>query len=223
MTGRSLVAVVLMWLAAALSVWLVPVPVERSAQDKIELKRLFPTRLGPWQEDTSIIPIQPAPDVQAGLERIFSQILSRTYVDDRGRRIMLSVVYGDGIDRQLDTHRPEICYPAQGFTISKYFNETVAAGERTLPVRRMVARMGARNEPITYWTVIGGSVMSNTATRKLMKVVHGLGGRLEDGMLVRISSIDSDQEAAFQLQTQFIQAVASHARAESRTAVFGRL
>ena len=222
MTSRSVAAAVLMWFAACLSVLLVPKPVERAPAERIELERLFPTRLGSWRVDTSIIPIQPAPDVQASLELIYSQILSRTYINDHGRRIMLSVAYGEGIDRQLDVHVPEVCYPSQGFTISKHRDEAVSAGDAVLPVRRLMARRPGRDEPITYWMVIGGSVMADTAKRKLMKVVHGLGGRIEDGMLVRISSIGSDEAAAYQLHAQFIQDLATHAPVESRVQVFGR-
>ena len=91
-----------------------------------------------------------------------------------------------------------------------------------LPVCRLVAKMPGRNEPITYWIVIGESVMADTAKRKLMKVMHGLGGRIEDGMLVHISSIEFDEAAACQRHARFLRDLATHAPAESRVQVFGR-
>lgn len=57
------------------------------------------------------------PELANNLDKLYSQTLTRTYINNDGYRIMLSVAYGEN---QLSSdvtqvHRPEFCYVAQGF------------------------------------------------------------------------------------------------------------
>ena len=58
------------------------------------LETMFPKAFGDWRVDTSMPVILPSPDVQALLDKIYNQVLSRSYVNAKGERIMLSVAYG---------------------------------------------------------------------------------------------------------------------------------
>jgi EpsI family protein len=104
----------------------------------------------------------------------------------------------------LQAHKPEVCYPAQGFVIQK--NEpgslTTAFGE--IPVRRLFGKLGARQEPVTYWFTVGDQAVQGTTQKKLAELRFGLTGRIPDGMLFRVSSIDADPLRAYQVQDQFI-------------------
>jgi hypothetical protein len=51
---------------------------------KPELETLFPKQFGTWRVDAEIPQILPAPDVQAKLDVIYNQLLSRTYVNAVG-------------------------------------------------------------------------------------------------------------------------------------------
>src|SRR5487761_2177055 len=135
----------LVMIAVAISVWMYKPPAKLAQQGpKIELESMIPKQFGEWHLDESTIPLQASPDQVEALKKIYSQILTRTYVNDQGQSIMLSVVYGDGIDRQLDIHRPEFCYPAQGFQVSRYTDQVLHTLFGELSVRRMVATNGPR-------------------------------------------------------------------------------
>ena len=187
-----------------------------------DLEQIFPTQFGEWKVDTSVIPIEPSPDVKASLEKIYSQTLSRTYINGEGHRVMLSVAYGDGLDRQLDVHRPEYCYPAQGFTVSAYIDNVIQVMTENLPLRRLVATQGRRIEPISYWITIGDSAVSSTIERKLLKIRHGLTGQIGSGMLVRVSSIDNDDKRAYVKHDEFIRTMIAAMPAQHRAVIVGK-
>ena len=94
-------------------------PTKRLAdtRPKVVLETLFPKGFGEWRVDDRM-PVQLiSPDTQAMLDKIYNQTLSRTYINPRGDRIMLSVAYGGDQSDGTRAHRPEVCYPAQGFQI----------------------------------------------------------------------------------------------------------
>ena len=54
---------------------------------------------------------------EAIINKIYNQTLTRTYINPRGDRIMLSIAYGRDQSDALQMHKPELCYPAQGFRL----------------------------------------------------------------------------------------------------------
>jgi EpsI family protein len=172
-----------------------------------ELEEVIPRSFGKWIIDPSIVPIVPAPDVQAALDRIYDQIVSRTYVNPQGERVMLVVAYGGEQSDALKAHRQEVCYAAQGFEIRKVLNGNLRVREKTIPVTRVVAGRGPRSEPVTYWLTMGDRVVLGRLERLLVQLRYGLSGRIPDGMLVRISSISSDPAQAFNGHEEFISAL----------------
>lgn len=204
---KNLLVGLALLVAAIAAVMLKPAPLVAAQGPKIDLETLIPKQFEGWRLDESVVPLQASPDQEAALKEIYSQILTRTYLGSRGQRIMLSVVYGDGIDRQLDVHRPEYCYAAQGFQVSQYMDQVIQTLYGSLSVRRLVATNGARIEPISYWIRIGDKALSSTFERKLEKIKRGLTGRADSGMLVRVSSIDNDNVLAYKEQETFINAL----------------
>ena len=162
-----------------------------------------------------------APDTQSVLDRIYSQTLSRTYVDENGDRIMLSVAYGGDQSDATRAHRPEVCYPAQGFEILSSSSDVLALGNRSLRVRRLVSKMGSRVEPITYWITVGDRVTVTGTEQKMAQLSYSTRGLIPDGMLVRVSSIDGDISRAFSLQQSFISGMAEALSPRDRSQVVG--
>jgi EpsI family protein len=190
---------------------------------KPELETLFPKQFGTWRVDAEIPQILPAPDVQAKLDVIYNQLLSRTYVNADGQRIMLSVAYGGDQSDGTSAHRPEVCYPAQGFAITYNAKAAQSAAGGSLAVRRLMAKLSERSEPITYWVVVGNEVATTGIEQKLAQMRYGLRGLIADGMLVRVSSIDTDRTSGHALQAAFIAELASSFPVETRGRVFGSL
>jgi exosortase B len=200
-----LLALALVGAAVAAPV-LKPVP----AADAIDLEQVIPARFGDWQLDPHVLPIAPTPDVQESLNRIYRQVVSRTYVNPAGERIMLTVAHGGDQSDALKAHRQEKCYEAQGFDIAGIEHGTLAAGRRAIPVTRMVAVRGERVEPVTYWFTMGDRVVLGRLERLRVQVASGLAGRIPDGMLVRVSSISNDPGDAFAAQQDFATAIFAH-------------
>ncbi len=184
-------------------------PTRRLADIKprIDLDGQVPKAFGDWRVDTSIVPIMPAPDVQAKLDAVYTQVLARTYINPRGERIMLSIAYGsDQGTEATAVHRPEFCYTAQGFRIQAFGSSTVTtAAGGTVPVRRLEGSYGSRVEPILYWVTLDETATVPGVGRKLAQIRYGLRGQIPDGMLVRVSSIERhDREAAWRVQGGFL-------------------
>lgn len=170
----------------------------------LNLETMFPATFGDWTIDRSITPMLPDPQLQKVIEETYDQTLARTYINARGERIMLSVAYAGREHEDMNTHRPEVCYPAQGMSVRKdtWRTELDIDGTR-LPLHRLVTGNGSRNEPISYWLVVGRQVTDFGLQQRWVTIKYGLTGRIPDGMLVRISSIDEDETRAFAIQDRF--------------------
>jgi len=197
---------VAMLAAAAAAFALKPAGAQRAAAD-FDLEKAIPSAFDAWVIDPGIVPIVPAPDVQAHLDRLYNQIVSRTYVNARGERVMLTVAYGGDQSDALKAHRQEVCYAAQGFEIRTILYVNLRFQEKTIPVTRLLAVRGMRSEPVTYWFTMGDRVVLGRLERLIVQLRYGLSGRIPDGMLVRVSSISSSPTLAFAGHEEFIGAL----------------
>jgi EpsI family protein len=188
---------------------------------KPNLETLFPKQFGDWQVDASMPMILPSPATQALLNSIYNQTLTRTYVNAAGSRIMLSVAYGGDQSDGTRAHVPEVCYPAQGFQITANSTGQLKLGGRTVPMRQLMAVQGPRNEPITYWLVVGDQVTISRTEQKIAQFRLGLKGLIPDGTLVRVSSIDTDMARGYALQAAFLSDMATAFPDTARDRVFG--
>lgn len=171
---------------------------------KVELESLFPKAFGEWLVDDRM-PVQLiSPDTQAMLNKLYNQTLSRTYVNPNGDRIMLSVAYGGDQSDATRAHRPEVCYPAQGFEILSRQDGRIEVFGRPMRVRLLVSRLGSRLEPISYWIMVGDKLTLSGTEQKLAQLAYSTRGVVPDGMLVRVSSIDPDTQRAYGLHSRFI-------------------
>lgn len=187
-------------------------PARAPQEAAFDLNEVIRGSFGDWSVDPGMTPIPPAPDVQANLERLYAQIVSRTYVNNRGERIMLAVAYGGDQSDALKAHRQEVCYAAQGFEIRNVSHEILRFRETSVPVTRLLAVRGTRSEPVTYWFTMGDRVVVGRLERLLVQLRFGLSGRIPDGMLVRVSSLSADPPQAYRRHEEFIGAMLETAR-----------
>ena len=170
----------------------------------ISLQSMIPKQFGDWREAPQNYVQVVNPQTQELLDKLYSEILARVYVNSSGYRMMLSLAYGSDQRGSLQAHKPEVCYPAQGFVVQKNEAGRLATPFGDIPVRRLFTTMGARQEPLTYWFTVGDKAVQGTIQKRLVELIFGLTGRIPDGMLFRVSSIDPDPARAYQLQEQFI-------------------
>jgi len=171
---------------------------------KFVLEDVIPTQFSNWRVDTSQRPLIIAADVQSKLDELYSQTLTRTYANDRGDRIMLSIAYGaDQSGDATQVHRPEFCYTAQGFQLMSSSLDAIRSRFGAFEVKRLVAVKGARYEPITYWITVGNRATLPGLQRKLSQLSYGLTGKIPDGLLFRVSSIDRSN-TAYEIHNRFV-------------------
>jgi EpsI family protein len=185
------------------------------------LDSMVPPAFGDWSIDPAIVPVAPTAEVQAKLDRIYSQTVSRTYVNSRGEHMMLTVAYGGDQSDALKAHRQEVCYTAQGFTIHDLQGAELALGGASIPVTRMVAVRDDRVEPVTYWFTMGDRVVRGRLERLAVQLREGFAGRIPDGMLVRVSSISSDPAGAYAAQQAFVTELLAAMPASGRARLAG--
>jgi len=217
----SLVLGLAMAATSALTGALTPTVRVVNAQDRFSLEAMIPQRFGGWTVDTSIVPLAPDPEQQGALERIYDQTLSRTYVNGQGQRVMLSIAYGGDQSKALQLHLPEVCYVAQGFQMVKNGDDALVTRYGEVPVRRLVARLRERNEPITYWITIGDKATRSGIQQKLRRLAYGLSGEIPDGMLVRVSTIQPDAADAYREQDGFVIQMLAALGPKERTRLLG--
>jgi EpsI family protein len=169
----------------------------------IALETAVPAGFGEWTEVREHAAQVVNPQIKEQLDKLYSQLLTRTYVNKEGYRVMLSVAYGDDQRGGLQAHRPEVCYPGQGFKIAKIEEGALSTPFGPIEVRRLTTSLGARNEPVTYWLTVGDQVVNSRMDKRLAEIRLALTGQIPDGLLFRISSIDNDPVRAFATQQKF--------------------
>jgi EpsI family protein len=207
--------------AAGLSIAMKPTIKAADSGPKVNLESMIPVQFDDWKVDPTVVQIQPSPDVQQNLDSIYDQILSRTYVNTDGDRMMLTITYGGSQTDKLKAHRQEVCYSAQGFQIKELMNQAVKIGQSTIPVTRMLAVHGSRSEPVTYWFTMGDRVVLSSFERLMVQLKYGLTGEIPDGMLVRVSNLSTDPARAYKAHIAFVRDLISHMREQDSRRLVG--
>jgi len=193
-----------MLVAAGLAVALTPRLKLADQGPMVSLEAMIPKQFGEWKLEETMASLIVSPDVQALLDSIYSQTLTRNYVNDKGERIMLSIAYGNDQSYSSQVHRPEMCYPAQGFEIKSMSKDSIDFSGAKLPVMKLVATQGPRIEPITYWVMIGDSAVRGNMEQHFARLKYGLTGKIPYGLLVRVSTISANESESYRTQEQFV-------------------
>ncbi len=192
-------------------------------QTRQPLAQLVPTQFGDWRLDPSVAPLLPNPQQQQVIADTYDEVLALSFRNSQRQLVMLSLAYGRNQHKGMLTHRPEICYPAQGFKLEQdVFDATVALDHGPLPLKRLVASLGQRHEPISYWVVVGDELTAFGYPHRWAAVRYGLRGLIPDGVLVRVSSLSADNAQGFALQAEFIRDWARALSPTARLRLLGR-
>lgn len=206
---------------SALTGALTPTQKVAASQERFSLERMIPKRFGGWSVDDSMVPLTPDATQKELIEALYDQTLARTYVNAAGQRVMLSIAYGNDQSKQLQLHLPEVCYAAQGFDMLDDRKGELGTRFGRLPVKRLVARQNARNEPITYWVTVGDKAVRSGLGQKMQRFLVNLSGKIPDGMLVRVSTIEADAGSAYEVQDRFVNQMLDALPAHDRARLMG--
>ena len=212
-----------MVVASVLAVVLTPTLMRADQQDKLNLEAIIPGEFNGWKVDLTVAAYLVNPDESRFINKIYAQTLSRTYINKIGERVMVSIAYGSDQTKDLQVHRPEICYRSAGFDIGKMTKTFVDTTLGQIPVMRLVAKQGLRNEPISYWIRVGDSLTRGWFEQKLTTIRYGLTGKVPDGLLFRISTITNDEQDSYRIQQAFITDLLKAMRGEDQHWLVGKL
>lgn len=204
---KTILMAALMFSVAALSNLLIPTIYMADEREPINLEEMIPSSFGDWREMPYVSAQIINPEQKDTLLKIYSETLTRTYVSAQGYQVMLSIAYGKNQKKGLELHKPEVCYPAQGFELVSRTVGTLDLPGKHIAATRLVTNLGPRNEPVTYWTVVGDQITSGNWSKRWIETRYGLDNRIPDGMLVRLSSIDRNAEYAYGVHTKFAAAL----------------
>jgi EpsI family protein len=191
----------------AVAWWLTPKATWFEHIGSPQFEQIVPKRFGDWTEVAdagggAIVD----PEQQEAVNNLYTQVVSRVYLQKTtGRRIMLSLAYGDNQTFSKQLHRPESCYSSQGFKIENLHEEKMLVAGKPLVVNRMTGLIGSRIEQVTYWIRIGDKVISGPPTAlNIARLQMGLKGYITDGLLFRVSEVTEDGKLSNVLQDKFI-------------------
>jgi EpsI family protein len=157
---------------------------------KVKLGQLIPKQIGAWRFATNDGVVVPS---QEGPVDGYDQVLTRVYQADGLPSIMLLIAYGSTQGGSLQLHRPETCYPGQGFKLSSFADLTLRpAADEQVAARGFTATRDERIERLIYWTRIAESFPRSTAEEYRAIIGSVLNGVVPDGVLVRISTVGPD-------------------------------
>ncbi len=219
---RAAAMCALMLAAAGAAVALKPTALLADQLPPIDLENQIPRAFGTWRVDERASATVINPQAETLLNKLYSQLLSRTYVDTRtGERIMLSIAYGKNQSDAMQVHIPDVCYPAQGFEVLDSSFSKIGLGGNEFPVKRLTTRMGSRVEPLTYWIAVGDTVVVTGTKRKLAQLTYGLRGVVPDGLIFRVSGIAADTNSALTLQQRFVEELMPTLSSSTRARISG--
>lgn len=186
-----------------------------------DYEQIIPKKFGSWKLIEHNVSQIIDPEMQANLDKIYSQTVSRIYVDESGRSIMLSLAYGPDQRDGMNAHKPEVCYPAQGFEIKKIESDSLSLYDLTIPVKRLKTVSGARVEFVSYWILVGDKVTSSNIEKKMQQVKFRFRGEVPDGLLFRVSSIGSSGVVEYQAHNRFINTLIGSLKKSDRVIIIG--
>ncbi len=168
------------------------------------LEATVPKTFGEWHELKEVEQIKD-PATEILLKATYAEVLSRAYVNEAGYRIMLSIARSSNQLAIQRAHRPEVCYPAQGF---KLIGAMEAGARLTTPygpiaVNRLITSQGPRVEPVTYWLTMADHVVNSQWDKRIVQIRAIVTGENPGGLLFRVSSIDRNAELALAIQEKF--------------------
>ncbi|MFA5988457.1 MAG: exosortase-associated protein EpsI, V-type [Sphingomonas sp.] len=209
--------------ALGVSEWLKPRRALRLLRRGQKLADIIPARLGHWSigEGGDIV----VPQTPGSLSsQLYSTTLARLY--QRGGEnpadVMLLIAYGEAQSDLLQLHRPETCYPAIGFAITRrtLIDFPVARGVH-VPAVALTAEARGRVENILYFTRLGEALPQTAREQRADRLRAAFAGYIGDGALVRASVIGQPGPTSDEALADFMRSMVLGMTPGNRQALIG--
>jgi EpsI family protein len=173
-----------------------------------KLSDILPRKFGRWNSrDVSDLY---APETSDSLlARLYGQTVARLYIDNQsGAQLLMLMAHGDSQSNELQLHRPEVCYPAFGFSLTASEPVQLKIGKRvTLPARRLLAQSIRETQAVLYWTRLGEYFPVSVTEQRLNRLSTAMHRYIPDGLLARFSMPKSGAGDAFADIYEFVPAL----------------
>jgi EpsI family protein len=190
--------------------------VERFTQTRTVNLDAIPEEIGEWQM------LEQQTNMGKSTSEFLNDVLFRTYKRRDGKTIILAIAYGADQKQHFSIHVPEGCYRAAGSDVTSIgvVNDADIPG---LEVKRLLVRDKENTEPMQYWIVLNGRVITNHFERKIKQIYYSLFNVHAGGVLVRVSSLSNDKDFQndYVMQRSFIDALYKSLNPELRRLLFG--
>ena len=186
---------------------------------KGKLDEIIPKEIGGWTFETASGLVVPTEDQLSNA--LYSNLLTRVYTRGNEAPIMLLVAQSAHQTGVLQIHRPEVCYPAGGFTLSPITPYAIDIGARHISANSLDAYTPQRDEQILYWTRIGDHLPSSWAEQRIAVATDNLDGKIPDAALVRVSTIGMERGPAEEMLGGFVRAMLESMTPAGRRVLIG--
>jgi EpsI family protein len=187
-----------------------------------KLSKIVPTSFEGWvSQDVSD---QYAPEGEDSLlARLYGQTVGRIYRNPTSDlEVTMLMAHGESQSNELQVHRPEVCYPAFGFSIEDSIpTEITLMGDITLPGRQLIAQSDTEKQAVIYWTRLGEYFPVNITEQRLDRLDTAVHLYISDGLLARFSTSGSETELAFSTLKHFIAMLVAKVATSRRSALIG--
>lgn len=185
-----------------------------------ELEAAIPKTVGALRFLTSSGLVLPPKDELS--ERLYDQVLTRVYAAEGMLPVLALFAYGSVQNLSLELHRPEECYPQQGFTITEPDRLPLRLANRSIPASALTARReGGYVEQVVYWSRIGTRFPASKNEQSWIVAQENFAGRTPDGILIRLSVPTEDRALGVRTAEVFLHDLTGALSAEGRRIVFG--
>lgn len=166
---------------------------------------IVPTRFGDWTSRDVGDLFAPATEDSLAA-KLYESTVGRIYRNATSdAEIMALFAYGGVQSNLLQLHRPEVCYPAFGYTIVTNRTIDVPLTHRAvLPARRLTLRSPQSQQTVLYWTRLGEFLPTSGPEQRLDRMKTALAGYIADGLLARFSMAGEDDGFASRTMVDFI-------------------
>lgn len=157
-----------------------------------EFRASIPSNVGGWTSRKTSEIVLPRLD---GNAKLYQNLETRIYEGEGLPSIMFCIAYNNVQQNDVHVHRPEVCYPAAGFPIKRNSPINLTLASKSVSARELVADRSGLNERIIYWIRVGGAFPDTWFKQRLVMAQANLGGTIPDGVLFRVSLLESQDES----------------------------
>ena len=173
-----------------------------------KLGDILPRKFGGWDSrDVTDLYAPETPDSLAA--QLYGETVARLFTDRQsGRQILMLMAHGESQSNELQLHRPEVCFPAFGFSLTASAPLQLQIGKGVaLPARRLLAESNLQKQTVVYWTRLGEYFPVSVTEQRLNRLTAAMHRYIPDGLLARFSMVETGSDSAFAEMCRFIPAL----------------